>query len=275
MTFYHGEDASMAELELGRISLPAEQYHADRSAVSKGWLDRIDRSPAHLRAYLDGIERPDTPALILGRLVHVAVLEPDLLTQQFVTAPQEINRRTKLGRDEYAAWLKENAHKQVVTESQLDLAVAMRDSVHKNKAARALLGIGDPEQTVVWQNSETGERCKARADWLRDFPVDVKTTQDARPEPFARSIVSYRYDVQAGHYLEGFEADRFVWIAVEKDPPYACAVYAVDDVIRARGRAARDRNLRTYAECRASNKWPAYPDVINTIELPRWALNGQ
>lgn len=260
----------MKQLKPGRIDLSADDYHADRSAVSKSWLDRIDRSPAHLRAYLDGHSK-DTPTLILGRLVHSAVLEPDLLADQFVVPPN-INRRTKVGKEEYAAFEKDNAHKTIITQDQFDLALAIRDSVYGNRAAKALLTDGDPEATVVWRNAETGELCKARADWLREnVIVDVKTCQDARPDAFARSIANYRYDVQTSHYGEGFDLDRFVFIAVEKDPPYACAVYAADDLIRQRGKEARDRNLNTYAECKAKDEWPGYEEVITTIHLPRWA----
>lgn len=263
----------MKTLEPGRLELPAEQYHADRSAVSKGWLDRIDRSPAHLKVYLDGYSR-ETPAMTLGRLVHTAVLEPDLLNDEFATVPTEINRRTKVGKAEYAEWEEENKHKTIIKADQLELAMAIRDSVRQNAAAKALLKNGDAEQTVVWKNSETGELCKARADWLREnVIVDVKTTEDARPEAFARSIANYRYDVQTSHYEEGFDLNRFVFIAVEKTPPYAVAVYAADDLIRHRGKQARDRNLRTYAECKASGKWPGYEEVIKTIELPRWAVS--
>lgn len=261
-------------LETGRIALSAEDYHADRSAVSKSWLDQIERSPAHLRAYLDG-EKRETPALILGHLTHSAVLEPDLLDDLFAVTPKDINRRTNAGKAEYAEWKAANAHKTIVTVEQLDAAKAMRDSVYRHKAAKALLGKGDPEQTVVWVNPETGEKCKARADkLLENVIVDVKSTTDARPREFARSIVNYRYDVQAYHYEDGFDIDRFAFIAVESQPPYAVAVYAVDDVIRQRGRNARDKNLRTYAECKASNHWPGYDDVIRMIELPRWALTG-
>lgn len=258
------------ELPLGLIDVPSDKYHADRSAVSKGWLDKIDRSPAHLKVYLDGFEK-ETPTLVLGRLVHTAVLEPDLLASEYVTAP-DINRRTKVGKAEYAEWEKENQAKTLITADQMTLAKAIRDSVYKNKAASALLGNGEPEATVVWENTDTGERCKARADWLREnVIVDVKTTIDARPDAFAKSIANYRYDVSTVHYEEGFDLNRYVFIAVEKDPPYGVAVYAADDIIRARGKKARDRNLRTYAECKAKNEWPCYEEIIQTIHLPRWA----
>ena len=262
----------MKPLETGMLDLTSEAYHADRSAVSKGWLDKIDRSPAHLKAYFEG-EANETPALLLGRLVHSAVLEPDLLDDEYIVPPN-INRRTKAGKEEHAEFEKTNEHKTVITADQLKLSKAIRDSVYRNKAAKALLCDGDPEATVVWENPETGERCKARADWLREnVIVDVKTTMDARPEAFAKSIANYRYDVSTVHYEEGFDLSRYVFIAVEKEPPYGVAVYAADDLIRARGKKARDKNLRTYAECKAANEWPGYEEVIKTIHLPRWAVN--
>lgn len=258
-------------LPLGHIDISADDYHADRSAVSKSWLDRIDRSPAHLKAYLDGYQH-ETPAMLFGRLVHCAVLEPDLLEQQFAVIPDSINRRTKAGKEEFAAWESEHQHHTIVTAADIDKAMKMRDAVSRNKAACALLGKGDPEQTVVWIDPDTGEKCKARADWLRDsLIVDVKTTQDARPDAFARSIANYRYDVQIAHYGDGFERERFVFIAVEKEPPYAVAVYAADDIIRARGKRARRHNMETYAQCRANNHWPGYDEVIQPIQLPAWA----
>lgn len=261
------------ELPTGLLNIEADDYHADRSAVSKSWLDQIDRSPAHLRAYLDG-ETHETPAMVFGRLVHTAVLEPDLLSGLYVTPPTDINRRTKVGKEEYAAWEAENESKTIVTPDQLQQAELMRDSVRRNRAARVLLTAGDPEQTVVWRNSDTGELCKARADWLREnVIVDVKTTQDARPAAFARSIANYRYDVQQSHYGEGFDLSRMVFIAIEKTPPYACAVYAGDDIMRQRGHDARLRNLEAYAECKARNEWPGYEEIVHEIHLPKWAVN--
>jgi exodeoxyribonuclease VIII len=101
--------------------------------------------------------------------------------------------------------------------------------------------------------------------------VDVKTTEDASASAFAKSIANYRYHVQDAHYREGFERDRFVWIAVEIKPPYAVAVYMDDSDMLALGQSHRDTDLRTYAECKAKNEWPGYPEVIQSIQLPRWA----
>jgi exodeoxyribonuclease VIII len=147
--------------------------------------------------------------------------------------------------------------------------------VYSHKAAKALLEAdGEIERSVFWTHQETGEACKARLDKLsprKAFIADVKSTRDASPTAFAKSIVNYRYDVQADHYSEPMHGVRFVFIAVEKTPPYAVAVYAVNPEILALGRSRRAPNMRTYAECRATGRWPAYPETIQHITLPRWA----
>ena len=100
--------------------------------------------------------------------------------------------------------------------------------------------------------------------------MDLKTTRDASPDGFGKSIANYRYHVQSAHYRDGFQAGRFVWVAVEIDPPYAVAVYIDGDEIHARGDGERLSDLRLYAECKASDKWPGYPDEVQNISLPRW-----
>lgn len=255
------------------ITWPEDKYHADRTAVSKSWLDHIDRSPAHLKAYLDGLI-PSTPRMEFGSLVHAWVLEPDAIESRYLKIPK-LDRRRKADKEHYAE-LEDRAKeegKAMIDEVTWQQALTIRDAVYGHKAAAAILGKGEPEQSVLWTNPETGELCKARADWLREnFIADVKTTQNASPSEFAKSMARYAYPKQAWHYREGFDAPRFVWIAVEIAPPYAVAVYADNDEILRVGREHRDRNLHTYAECKAKDEWPGYPDLIQSIQLPRWAV---
>ena len=79
----------------------------------------------------------------------------------------------------------------------------------------------------------TGLQCKCRPDWISadgGILVDLKTTEDASPREFQRSIAKWRYHVQAGWYMAGIEAaygtrpSGFIFIAVEKKPPFAVGV---------------------------------------------------
>lgn len=254
------------------LTIAEAEYHADRTAVSKSWLDKIHRSPAHLRAYLDGTApNESTPAMMLGSLTHAMVLESDRFDREFVKAPA-LDRRTKAGKEEWAQFEDDHAGKIVVPAKDWEQAEAMRDAVRQHPSAKKLLTQGEPEQSVFWNDTATGEKCKARADWLREnFIVDLKTTADASPAGFAKSIANFRYHVQEAHYTDGFNLDRFVFIAVEKTPPYGVAVYVLDDMGVSKGAEARKVDMNRYAECKAKDEWPGYSDIVETIQLPGWA----
>ena len=107
--------------------------------------------------------------------------------------------------------------------------------------------------------------------------LDVKTTERADPWAFGKTLGEYDYHCQADHYCEGFaiasglDVFGMLFAVIERDPPHACAVYAVDDEGLARARAANDEARRTYAQCVADDSWPGYPAGVQVITVPRWA----
>ena len=106
--------------------------------------------------------------------------------------------------------------------------------------------------------------------WLTSRPRRMPA-----PSGFARSVATFRYHVQASHYLTGLHgAERFVFIAVEKTAPYAVAVYELDAAAMAAGNELRQRDMRVIADCQATNEWPGYGDDCQTLSLPSWALTA-
>lgn len=253
------------------------QYHAD-PAVSKSHLDIVAKSPRHYwHRFLDPnrvIPEP-TPAMVLGSAVHTRVLEPHRYDIEYAVAPQ-VNRATKAGKEAWAEFVEQAGRKTVLTAEQDELAAAVANAVWNHPAASLVLSKpGLVEQTYSWVDEATGEKCKCRPDWHSDcrrLLVDLKTTEDASPAGFARSIYKFRYHVQANWYQRPFaEAEQFVFIAVEKSPPYLVGVYvATPEMVAAGGRTA-DRDLARLAECRAADEWPGYSDEIVPIDLPRWS----
>jgi hypothetical protein len=275
---------------------PMATYHAWRAA-SNSRLSRLHRSPAHLKAYL---EQPpaDTAALAAGRAIHCAVLEPDEFPQRFVvaqkcTATKKDKERCRNNGTQF--WAQEgwrcgvhpgtgpaDDSQQVITEGDHAMCLRIRDNVHAHASAGGLVtGEGRNELTLLWRDAETEQLCKARHD--RHSPViaggaivDVKSTIDARLNPFERSIFAHGYHRQGAFYLEGAEAlelpaQHFVIIAVEKDPPYAVAVYRLTEGALEAGAQQIRQLLRRYAACMATDTWPAYSDDVTDIALPPWA----
>lgn len=185
--------------------------------------------------------------------------------------------------DVLAEWTENNPGRIVLTPEQWDQLHAMAAAVHAHPAAGSLLTScpGEAEKSVYWIDATTGVLCRCRPDWWRDdnVIVDLKTTEDASPEGFAKSIANWRYDVQAAYYLDGVQQatgkrpKAFVFIAVEKKPPYGVGVYVLDSESLDLGRAQYQHDLRVYAECVRSGEWPGYGDKIQTISLPGWHAN--
>jgi exodeoxyribonuclease VIII len=206
----------------------------------------------------------------LGSLTHCAVLEPDELSSRYGIC---LPRNTKAGKEMEGEMIA--AGIEAVTASEMEQAMAMAGSVRSHQAAAALLRDGKAEQSFWWDDTPTGLRCKCRPDWYTgNTIVDLKTTTDASPKGFARSVAQWRYHVQQNHYLAGTFAERFVFIAVEKTYPYAVGVYELDEAAALHGETERRNNLQTIADCRAISEWPGYGNTIQSLSLPAWALTA-
>jgi hypothetical protein len=247
-------------------------YHAD-PAISASHLHAVAASPYHYWSRFLAPDRPpsvQTAAMKLGSLTHCAVLEPDQLASRYGIAP---DRRTNAGKAAVAEM--EAAGIEAVTAPEMEQAMAMAASVRSHQAAAALLRDGKAEQSFWFDDVATGLRCKCRPDWYTGSTiVDLKTTVDASPKGFAKSVAQWRYHVAQVHYLAGTFAERFVFIAVEKFYPYAVGVYELDADAVQFGDYERRSNLQTIADCRAISEWPGYGNTIQPLSLPKWALNA-
>lgn len=255
--------------------MPAAEYHAT-DAISKSGLDRMNQSAAHFISWRNEPQK-SSPALEIGTATHTAVLEPDLLKETYHIG--KIDRRTKEGKaqaDEIEA-----SGKRLLSEEDFGRVMRIRDSVFSHPTAQDLFSCGNAEVTLMGEFQ--GVKAKARIDWLINLQdttivVDLKTTECASPEEFAKSCAKYRYHVQAAWYSDllkaaGLEAQAFYFVVVEKSAPYAVAVYELDAEAVQLGRDAYQRNLDTYKACLERNEWPAYSQYVESLSLPRWAFN--
>ena len=264
--------------------VPADDYHAwDARNFSK--MKTAAKSMAH---YHHELTHPtdSTPAQILGRATHCAILEPDLFPVEYAGAPK-FDKRTTAGKKGWAAFQLEHANATALPAEDYDLCVAMSKAAWAHPLASQLLkGSGSNEVSVLWID-EDGTPCKARIDritaWEGDgwtHACDVKTAQDASPEGFRRAIGNYRYDWQAAHYLDGLDAidhreRKFTFIAIEKEPPHAIGVYQLLDWCLEDARDELREVKAKINEAQKTDVWPGYPAEIVELELPRWRQKGE
>jgi len=261
----------------GIYELSNEEYH-DQEALGKSGLMQLAKSPAHYMEWYEAPEEEPTKAMVLGTATHKAVLEPDKYDQSVIIAP-DVDKRTKAGKAQWTSFQEKAKGKIIITQDEADAIEGMKESIYNNITAYDLMLEGTPEQSIFFEDPVHNFLCKVRPDWYTSLKevVDIKTCLDAGYDGFSRAIANYKHHWQALFYLNGLTAvtglehDKFIFIAVEKDPPYAAAVYeATKDMLKT-ARKQIAPLLDVYAECLKTGVWPGYKDELQYIELPRWA----
>lgn len=268
--------------------VPAEDYHyRELHVASKGGLDLVRRSPAHFLAWVSGEDRPETKPFAFGTALHMRLLEPERFERTYLVAPEFgplrktdacSSEQAKENKTRRSAWMAEYAGATILDASSGMATLAMIDAIAEHPIARPLLEGGEPELTMRWRCPASGLECKARSDFYRaDIAtvVDVKSAADASIDAFDRSVRSFGYHRIEGHYRDGFEVlgaplEHHLFVVIEKTPPFAIAIYSLDERYRRRGEREVARARVTLADCLVTNRWPAYPETIQTLPLPPW-----
>lgn len=257
-----------------------EKEYREHPAISRSDLWKISESPEKFKYYRENPEEP-TPALVFGQLFHLMALQADTLDDEFAVAPN-VDRRTKAGKEEYAQFELGAQGKTIITADMYEQAHAMCESLYSNELAVKLLK-GEKEKPFFWTDEMTGEECKCRTDVLTEIGenlviVDLKSTDNARTDDFMKSAIRYGYDFQSAMYSEGVKMNTgreplFVFVAVEKKPPYAVNIMQSDKLLLRRGYDIFRELIGIYHDCKRTNNWYGYLgkyNQINNLALPAY-----
>jgi exodeoxyribonuclease VIII len=269
----------------GVYQMPMQKY-LDAPGISQSRLKAMARSPAHFRAALTA-EEESSRALTIGTILHLAVFEPHLLESSYYLRPETyenkkgVVKKWNANATECKDWAAAHDDREVLVVKEHESIIGMRKSVMEHAAALAALADGIPEQCLFAPDPTTGIGLKCRADWLSgNTIVDLKSTVDASPEGFASSVDKFGYDVQAAYNLDianwlSLGREFFLFIAVEKEPPYAVAVYELDAESIGIGRSKYRRYLDLADHCFKTDEWPAYDPAIQRLSLPQWSIRRE
>lgn len=272
----------------GVYDMPADIYHRDPvpvGSLSSTGARRILTNPARFRWERDK-PTPPTLAMQVGTAVHTKVLG---VGDPVVTYPDE--HLTPSGavstKAATTAWADEQRSSGRILLSRTDFALvnAMAEAVLAHRPARELLELpGASEASVFATDPKTGVTCRARFDRLildgaDPLGIDLKTTAGtASAAGFGRDAAKYGYPVQEAHYVDTLQwvtSQRLPmkFVVIEKAAPHFVAVHEFDELTRlaAVDLAAKARAI--YAECTATDQWPAYGDETLTTEMPAWWWN--
>ncbi len=286
----------------GPIEMTNDEYHASEG-ISKSHLDYIAsrrRSPLHYwQKYINPDREPEekTYEMVRGSAIHSAILQPEVAEKMMVIGLAHA-RRSKAEKEAWAEFEAKHANQYILKPADFDEALRVRDRFWSHPVASGLVQDGIAEQSFfavrevpdyddedggLIIDHETGKpilaQVKCQTDFIRrkfDYIVDLKTTDDASPEGFARSCANYRYPVQAAWYqdtlraLYGQAPENWILIAMEKSAPYAIGVYFWNQLDVGPGRVAADRDFSRIIKCRRDGVWPDYAEAVQRLEMPKW-----
>lgn len=264
-------------------------YTRHLAEPSNSTLTHFRRSPL---AYLDHVTSGDdesTGTMRYGRAFHLALLEPEKFARTFLVLPDG-DMRSRAGKE---AWIAdcciaadvalsvdasakadalrtavaaelERHGRTVMTQSDWDTLRYQVDSLNRpeHEDARRLIASCETEVEVHWQHGKL--KPKAKLDLLcRSVAIagDVKTTDDADPEEFRRSVWSYGYHYQEAMYRraaqsQGVGLDHFVFLLAGKRAPYHWSWCELDPDWVAEADERIERDLSRLETCIKTNAWP-------------------
>lgn len=260
----------------GIHTISNEYYHGSQG-ISRSALMRFKQSPKHYwYEYLSGLKEhsKSTPAMLLGEITHLLTLEPELFSKNYAVSPK-FRKNTKVGKSDHAAFEADNYNKIIVDEEIYALAKGMSDAVKENELSNELIKYAACEKSIYFTHHETGLQCKVRPDaWNGSLVIDLKTTANACYRDFQNSAFKYGYFLQAGMIYEalksiGQKMEKFVFIVVEKEAPYALGIYTLDDEAIDYGIKQFDTLMNELSMCLKINKFGDYG--IQTLSVPGYA----
>lgn len=257
---------------------PSSDYHArSRDYLSSHMLREFRRCPLAYRQRVIGlIPSADTSAYLVGRATHALVLEGrDVYESQFVVGGP-INPRTgnPYGRttQKYAEWAESHLPRECLDDDQALLVESMAMGVRQHEVAKWIFAEGMAER--VCRAEVAGMPCQARVDWLAAqddglLICDLKTTtqldtfaDDARGYGYIHQLAFYRRVLASGGVDTKPSA---VVVAVEKQPPFRCGVWRIDETDLDDADAENRAALAELRECENSGNWPTRYETIRTL----------
>jgi hypothetical protein len=269
-------------------NIPADIYHSFKNYLSATHIGAWDRSERHYEAQLAG-DILDTASLEKGRLIHLAVGQPEVLNLEMAVGP-EVHRATK----EWKAFEASNPGMICKKPSEVEEVLAIAKNVHAHPKVGPLFYGAMVEWSFFGICPVTKMPVKCRPDLLSaDFMRlgDLKSTRDAHPDSFTRDAYNLNYHLKLAHYLDviqivtGARPEIAVLIAAETTPPYCVVPFVPDkdqefgiDPLEVGAKRAREiraeiaQRLEEKGEAEAAGQpfqFKGYSDDFVPLTLPR------
>lgn len=216
----------------------------------------------HVEGTLPGI---DKASLRTGRLIHLAVLEPDkfgglpLCPGEHLTDSGNLSTK-KATKD----WIASLGGQDFITENERMQFTAIAMAVMSNPAAQRIICGVDTSCEVERFGDRDGIAIKGKADIVSKRAVwDLKTTDSL--DSIIRQCRDFCYPEQVAWYQDLFEVTEGGLIVVEKEEPHRVAVLDFEPAVMAKARQRIAAWWSHFCACRSSGEWPNDPPGVVTV----------
>jgi len=241
------------------------EYHASPAIGSSDIRDYL-RSPALFHDKREGlVPDKETPALILGTLTHLAMLEPERFRQSIAIKPEGMSFASKEGK----SWKEAHDGRQIITMEDYCtismMAKRMPDEVQK------ALSSGKSEVTVRTMLNGLGVQCRTDH-WNRPGRIVFDLKSIGAIEDIEREIYKRGYHIQAKFYTRVIKAETnednaFVLIFAEKSWPFRWRIVELDPDYQDIADKAIDDALHGIVARTKSGDW-SDPESLHLIASP-------
>ncbi|MDU2020831.1 MAG: RecE family exodeoxyribonuclease [Leclercia adecarboxylata] len=236
-------------------------------------------------------------------LEQLAIINPDLVAQEaqkpaplkvsgtkaeMIQAVKSVKPDAVFADELLDAWRDNPGDKILVTQQQMETALAIQKTLHEHPTAGKLLLHPDRavETSYFGIDEETGLEIRVRPDLEIDIDgvrvgADLKTIsmwnvkQSGLRARLHREIIDRDYHLSAAMYMQTAALDQFFWIFVNKDEGYhwIAIVEASEELIEL-GMLEYRQTMNRIANAFDTGEWPApitedYTDELNDFDLRR------
>jgi len=249
------------------------EYHAIKTHISSTGVRTFRKNKKQFKYSLTNELVKQTKSMADGTAVHAFFLEKDKFHKDFAVKPQDIRLNTKAGKE----WAQEHTNK-IIIDSELGNNLYEMEKSFMDSPAKLIYEIkGKSELSYFW-NDIGLVKGKCRPDWISDdgnIIVDIKTTTDASPKGFQKSISTWGYHLQLAWYMRGLQklgipCNEFIFIAIEKTPPFSVGVYSADKEMILFGNQEINKLVVDIDKALNDKNFPDYTPEIMSLGLPPW-----
>jgi hypothetical protein len=269
-------------------NLSMEAYQALPALSAGGIITLSEQCPALYWAQSPfnpgALPRKNSKEFDIGTAAHLAVLEPLAYADRVFLIPFDTYHKAEAREQRDFAYQNNQIP---LKPAEAQIVADINCAIQRRSDIASLFRGGRAEITVQWEMD--GVACKCRPDYVaEDYILDLKTVACAHPRAIAQAAMRDGWHVRDVWYREGIAANRvpelpptravmepwwkYLFVCVEKVPPYLVEVYQLDQRARAWGEQIVRRGLTLFKTCHDAGRWPSYHDHFPvTVSLPTYA----